>query len=78
MVSGLRNRIPIEQLQGRDVVVLCNLKPAKMRGILSQAMVLCASTYVRSVAECVWAYCCAAMRVSSLWIRRRAALWGSA
>merc|ERR1719215_1450933 len=26
------------------VVILCNLKPAKMRGILSEAMVMCAST----------------------------------
>ena len=26
------------------VVLLCNLKPAKMRGILSEAMVMCAST----------------------------------
>jgi aminoacyl tRNA synthase complex-interacting multifunctional protein 1 len=26
------------------VVILCNLKPAKMRGIVSEAMVMCAST----------------------------------
>lgn len=26
------------------VVLLCNLKPAKMRGVLSQAMVMCASS----------------------------------
>ena len=26
------------------VVLLCNLKPAKMRGIVSEAMVMCAST----------------------------------
>lgn len=29
--------------QNRKVCVLCNLKPATMRGIKSQAMVLCAS-----------------------------------
>merc|ERR1739838_524063 len=29
---------------GRSVVILCNLKPAKMRGIMSEAMVMCAST----------------------------------
>lgn len=43
VVSGLVNFIPLEDMQGRMVVVLCNLKPAKMRGIESQGMVLCAS-----------------------------------
>ncbi|KAK3554806.1 hypothetical protein QTP70_033758 [Hemibagrus guttatus] len=33
-----------QQMQNRKVVLLCNLKPAKMRGIVSQAMVMCAST----------------------------------
>lgn len=33
-----------QQMQNRMVVLLCNLKPAKMRGIVSQAMVMCAST----------------------------------
>lgn len=46
IVSGLVNFIPIEEMQNRMVVVLCNLKPAKMRGIESQGMVLCASVYV--------------------------------
>lgn len=31
-------------MQNRLVVCVCNLKPTKMRGIESQAMVLCAST----------------------------------
>ncbi|XP_004866291.1 aminoacyl tRNA synthase complex-interacting multifunctional protein 1 isoform X2 [Heterocephalus glaber] len=44
VVSGLVNHIPLEQLQNRMVVLLCNLKPAKMRGVLSQAMVMCASS----------------------------------
>ncbi|KAL3283647.1 hypothetical protein HHI36_006786 [Cryptolaemus montrouzieri] len=43
IVSGLVNFIPIEEMQDRMVVVLCNLKPAKMRGVESQGMVLCAS-----------------------------------
>ncbi|KAJ3086906.1 G4 quadruplex nucleic acid binding protein [Quaeritorhiza haematococci] len=33
-----------DELNGRDVVVVCNLKPAKMRGVESQAMVLAANT----------------------------------
>lgn len=43
IVSGLVNFVPIEEMQNRMVVVLCNLKAAKMRGIESQGMVLCAS-----------------------------------
>ncbi|GJQ70465.1 Aats-tyr [Trypoxylus dichotomus] len=43
IVSGLVNFVPIQEMEDRMVVVLCNLKPAKMRGIESQGMVLCAS-----------------------------------
>lgn len=31
-------------MQNRLVILLCNLKPAKMRGVTSEAMVMCAST----------------------------------
>lgn len=44
VVSGLVKFVPIEEMQNRMVVLLCNLKPAKMRGVASEAMVLCAST----------------------------------
>uniref|UniRef100_A0A182TZZ9 tRNA-binding domain-containing protein n=1 Tax=Anopheles melas TaxID=34690 RepID=A0A182TZZ9_9DIPT len=44
VISGLVKYVPIEEMQNRMVVALCNLKPAKMRGILSEAMVMCAST----------------------------------
>ncbi|GMT24200.1 hypothetical protein PFISCL1PPCAC_15497, partial [Pristionchus fissidentatus] len=44
VVSGLVKHIPIDQMQNRLVVVLCNLKPAKMRGVESRAMVMCASS----------------------------------
>lgn len=43
VVSGLVAYISQEELQDRLVLVLCNLKPQKMRGIESQAMLLCAS-----------------------------------
>ncbi|BES93938.1 tyrosyl-tRNA synthetase [Nesidiocoris tenuis] len=43
IVSGLVNYVPVDQMLNRDVIVLCNLKPAKMRGIESSGMVLCAS-----------------------------------
>uniref|UniRef100_A0A6G1SEI2 Aminoacyl tRNA synthase complex-interacting multifunctional protein 1 n=1 Tax=Aceria tosichella TaxID=561515 RepID=A0A6G1SEI2_9ACAR len=44
VISGLVKHVPIDEMRNRLVVVLCNLKPAKMRGILSEAMVMCAST----------------------------------
>ncbi|KAI8322018.1 nucleic acid-binding protein, partial [Martensiomyces pterosporus] len=44
VVSGLVRFIPIEKMQKRDVVLVCNLKPAAMRGIKSFAMVLCATS----------------------------------
>lgn len=43
VVSGLAGLIPLEALRGAHVVVVCNLKPATMKGVESQAMVLCAS-----------------------------------
>jgi methionyl-tRNA synthetase len=36
-----------ENLLGARVLCLCNLKPAAMRGVVSQAMVLCASSAER-------------------------------
>ncbi|KAH7909024.1 hypothetical protein BJ138DRAFT_1156252 [Hygrophoropsis aurantiaca] len=44
VVSGLVNYIPIEQMQDKYLVAICNLKPANMRGVKSFAMVLCASS----------------------------------
>nr|XP_002128682.2 aminoacyl tRNA synthase complex-interacting multifunctional protein 1 [Ciona intestinalis] len=44
VVTGVVKHIPIHEMENRSVVVMCNLKPAKMRGILSQAMVMCANT----------------------------------
>lgn len=45
IVSGLAKFVPLEEMQDRFVAVLCNLKPAKMRGVESQGMVLCTSRY---------------------------------
>lgn len=44
--SGLNGLVPLEEMQGRKVVVVCNLKPVTMRGIKSAAMVLAASPKV--------------------------------
>jgi len=43
VVSGLVNFVPIEEMQNRMVVLLCNLKPANLKGVRSEAMVLAAS-----------------------------------
>ena len=43
VVSGLRKFVTEADMQGRKVVVVCNLKPAKMRDVMSYGMVLCAS-----------------------------------
>jgi len=43
IVSGLVDFVPEDKMLNRLVVVLCNLKPAKMRGIESCGMVLCSS-----------------------------------
>ncbi|CAB4256687.1 similar to Saccharomyces cerevisiae YGL105W ARC1 Protein that binds tRNA and methionyl- and glutamyl-tRNA synthetases (Mes1p and Gus1p) [Maudiozyma barnettii] len=41
--SGLVKHFPLEAMQQRYVVVVCNLKPVNMRSIKSTAMVLCGS-----------------------------------
>ncbi|CAO1619009.1 unnamed protein product [Parajaminaea phylloscopi] len=43
VLSGLVNFVPIEKMQDRWVVGICNLKPVAMRGIKSYAMLLCAT-----------------------------------
>lgn len=43
IVSGLVKFVSQEELVGRTVVVLCNLKPRAMRGVTSHGMLLCAS-----------------------------------
>jgi len=44
VISGLVKFIPENEMQDRMAIILCNLKPSKMRGIMSEAMVMCAST----------------------------------
>jgi methionyl-tRNA synthetase len=41
--SGIRKWYQREDLIGKTVVVVANLKPRKMRGIISHGMILCAS-----------------------------------
>lgn len=43
VVSGIAKHYKPEELVGRKVIVVANLKPVKLRGELSQGMILCAS-----------------------------------
>jgi tRNA-binding EMAP/Myf-like protein len=48
VLSGLAGKIPLESMTGRRVVAICNLKPAKMRGLFSYAMIFAASSETNS------------------------------
>ena len=43
IVSGIAKYYSPEEMVGKQVVVVANLKPVKLRGILSEGMLLCAS-----------------------------------
>lgn len=42
IVSGIRKQYSPEEMVGKKVMVLVNLKPAKLAGVLSEGMILCA------------------------------------
>lgn len=42
IVSGIKNYYSPEEMVGKKVMVLVNLKPAKLAGVLSEGMLLCA------------------------------------
>ncbi|SIP89537.1 methionyl-tRNA synthetase [Alkalispirochaeta americana] len=44
IVSGLRGHYTTEELVGKTIVVVANLKPAKLRGVKSEGMLLAASS----------------------------------
>lgn len=49
--SGLNGLIPLEEMQGRKIIAVCNLKPVTMRGVKSAAMVLAASPRLKAGEE---------------------------
>jgi len=51
IVSGLAKYIPLAELPGRMCTVLCNLKPAKMRGVESGGMVLCGANEAQNTVQ---------------------------
>ena len=42
IVSGIKSNYTPEEMVGKKVMVLVNLKPAKLAGVLSEGMLLCA------------------------------------
>ena len=44
VLSGLAEKMPKEALLGKKVAVCCNMKPITLRGVVSNGMVLCASS----------------------------------
>jgi aminoacyl tRNA synthase complex-interacting multifunctional protein 1 len=53
IASGLRAFYKTEELEGRRVLVLCNLKSRKLVGFPSHGMVLCASNADHTAVECM-------------------------
>ncbi|CAI9091899.1 OLC1v1027010C3 [Oldenlandia corymbosa var. corymbosa] len=51
VVSGLAKHISPEQLTNRYVVLITNVKPSKLRDVMSEGLVLCASNQDHSVVE---------------------------
>lgn len=51
IASGLRHFYTTEQMENHKVLVLCNLKPAKLGGFKSHGMVLCASNAAHDQVE---------------------------
>lgn len=49
--SGLNGQVPLEEIQGRKIIAVCNLKPVTMRGVKSAAMVLAASPRLKEGEE---------------------------
>jgi len=45
IVSGIKNYYTPEQMVGKKVVVITNLKPTKLAGVLSEGMLLCAEDF---------------------------------
>ena len=53
IASGLRHFYTTEEMANRKVLVLCNLKPAKLGGFKSHGMVLCASNAAHDQVELI-------------------------
>lgn len=46
VVAGLKKFVKVEELEGKKVCVILNLKPAKLAGQVSEAMILAGSVMI--------------------------------
>jgi len=53
VISGLREHYSLEEFQGKRLLAICNLMPAKMMGVTSHGMVLCAKSADKKVVELI-------------------------
>ncbi|SCV00050.1 LANO_0F04962g1_1 [Lachancea nothofagi CBS 11611] len=49
--SGLREYVPLDELKGRLLVIVDNMKKCKLRGEFSEAMVLCGDDSAQNIVE---------------------------
>jgi tyrosyl-tRNA synthetase len=54
VVSGLAQFVPLEELKGKKALFVTNLKPCKLKGVLSSAMILAASDAEHKTVEVVF------------------------
>ena len=55
IVSGLAKYLPLDELRDRNVIVLCNLKPMKMRG-KSVCVCVCVCVCVTVLPQQEWSH----------------------
>ena len=64
VVSGLVKFIPEARMQMRRCVLVCNLKPANMRGVKSHAMVLAATSLDGLKVWSTWTLTCFVLKTA--------------
>lgn len=53
VISGLREHYTLKEFEGKRLLAICNLMPAKMMGVTSHGMVLCAKSADKKVVELI-------------------------
>lgn len=78
IASGLREHCTLEEMQGRLVLVVCNLRPARLAGFMSNGMVLAAKSGDGKVNVGRYTSCRSSCCIIAVGVGRNAcALWWS-
>jgi len=51
IVTGLREHYKLDEFEGKRLLVICNMKPAKLKNVMSSGIVLCAKNAETKVME---------------------------